>query len=1287
MAEWGALSSVLKCPTKRSIEFNEMTTKHTPFLWPGREVHRETATVDDSGVETEFRGTERFSVVRRIGGGGMGVVFEVLDRERGCAVALKVLRRLKPSAIQLFKTEFRALQDIAHPNLVSLGELFDQDGQWFFTMELVEGLDFLSFVRGHLFAEEMQPNSVVTQAGRKNEQGDSSFVAAVAEGRRTPLSEVRLRSGVRQLCQGLLALHRAHQVHRDVKPSNILVTSENRVVLLDFGLVADWRQTAEKGLFGTLSYMAPEQAEGSISPAADWYSVGVILYRALTGTLPFPGHEPDVLRAKREMTPVPPSLVVESVPADLESLCMELLRPKPEERPAGPEILRRLAGKTVAGKWSSGPEFAAPSSAPFVGRHREMEEIRGSLESSKAGVGTAVFIEGESGVGKSALVRRCLETFDDVLVLEARCYERESIRYKGVDGLVDALTRHLLELPPSEVQAIAPVRAYLLSQVFPVLGRMGAFATQPKLPLPEMDAVRLRSQTFAAFRELLWRLAERGPLVLAIDDLQWADPDSVLLLSEALKGPDAPPLLLLATLRLSSQSRAVLAALDGKILAECRRFHLEPLAPEDARKLAKALTEEDESSLAEDIAREAGGHPLFISELTHALHREGRRQRRRNLSLDEALWARMGQLPQTARAILSATAVAGEPTEQSVIAEAVGATSFADFSGAVSELRAAGFVRTSGIRPSNTIEPYHDRVREAVTAHLDASSQSSLNENLALVLEGREGTSPERLAILWREAGNGLKAAMYASTAGERAAASLAFDKAATLFRMALELSPDSSALPKLRLQLAQALVNLGRSVDAAEMYLSAAAQLPPDEALDARRRAADQLLRSGRIDEGFEVLRDVLKAVNISLPKSLPATIVSLLYRRCQLALRGMNFEVNPTVESTPQEQQRMDVCWSIAVGLSLVDYVRGAVFQTQALLLALRAGEPERVIVALAFEAIYREAEGRRSRIAGGKTLQAAEQLARTYSTPYAQAWLKMARGFGDVQRGDNARSFESLKEAARLFRTHCPGAVWELEFSEFFSVWCLKLMGRYKEMKKWVQQSLDELRVRGNLRAALQIRTTFGHLCHLADDRQDLAKAELATAIQEWNRPGFDLQHAYHYIAMAEVALYAGELVEGNTFDDLWNAYDRSMFSRSEFVDVWFSDMRARCMLAVAARRGPQWQKFLEMGKRFTERTAKGNIALGRANSAFLFAQVEALRGRRPSTIERLKEAIREYETADMALHAGAAKCRLGEYVGPDEGAGFLEDGLSQLKQQSIAAPQRMVRLLSPGFETEF
>jgi hypothetical protein len=210
---------------------------------------------DDS---EELAGISRFAVQERLGAGTFGVVYRVFDRERNSVVALKKLRHFDPARLHLFKREFRSLADHFHPNLVRLYELFGENRNWFFTMEFVPGVDFLTYVRpGNLLADWN-----------------------------------RLRDALSQLMTGVRALHTSARLHRDLKPSNVLVSADGRVVILDFGLVKEMEAhfTEPNAFAGSPAYMAPEQAVGGpITVAADWYAVGVMLYLAITGRLPFQG--------------------------------------------------------------------------------------------------------------------------------------------------------------------------------------------------------------------------------------------------------------------------------------------------------------------------------------------------------------------------------------------------------------------------------------------------------------------------------------------------------------------------------------------------------------------------------------------------------------------------------------------------------------------------------------------------------------------------------------------------------------------------------------------------------------------------------------------------------------------------------------------------------------------------------------------------------------------------------------------------------------------------------------
>ncbi len=195
---------------------------------------------------------------------------------------------------------------------------------------------------------------------------------------------------------------------------------------------------------------------------------------------------------------------------------------------------------------------------------------------------------------------------------------------------------------------------------------------------------------------------------------------------------------------------------------------------------------------------------------------------------------------------------------------------------------------------------------------------------------------------------------MYYAQAAAQAAEALAFDRAAKLYRLALELRPgDEAEARRLRMGLADALANAGRGPEAAREYLAAAAGATVAETLERRRAAAMQFLISGHLDEGLAQLECGPESGRDDPSEHAPRAIVSLILNRIKLRLRGLHFRPRDAGQISAEDLTRIDVCWTAASGLGIIDPIRGADFQARGLLLALRAGEPYRIGRALVLEA----------------------------------------------------------------------------------------------------------------------------------------------------------------------------------------------------------------------------------------------------------------------------------------------------------------------------------------------
>ncbi len=1256
--------------------------------------------------DEEFTGTERFLLIRRVGAGGMGVVYEALDRERNTRVALKTLRTVKPDAILRFKNEFRALSDIQHPNLASLGELFEERGQWFFTMELVRGVHFLDYVRRTKSEGSLDPIALTST----DDQPTANLVATSratmdsippAPSKRLPSGsdETRLRGAMAQLALGLAALHRAHKVHRDIKPSNILVTAEGRVVVLDFGLVADLIDLVpESHLVGTFSYMAPEQAGmKAIGPAADWYSVGVLLYQALTGRLPVQGNAREVLIMKQAFDPPPPSALAE-VPDDLDRLCADLLRIEPKDRPAERDILRRLNAVDPP----SLPDFHGHGPY-FVGRRSEIEELNQAFATGRREHGVTVLIHGESGVGKSAIVRRfasrAVKADRMTVVLSGRCYERESVPYKAVDGVIDSLSRYLTSIPRADVATLLPRQRGLLGQVFPVLRKVDAIAEAPLPIVGSLDPQVLRARLFYALRDLLIRLADNGPLVLAIDDLQWADADSLALLADIMRPPGEPKLLLIATMRAALTTELLrleadptdatvqgVEQVEALFTGDVRLLRVGSLPREDARTLVDALLRDAGASAqilsAGALAEEAGGHPLFIDELVRQRILLGDGQG--PLRLDEALRTRIDRLDEGPRRLLELIAVAGAPLVQETAAIAAG-IELNELVREAALLRAQNLVRTGGVRRTDAVEPYHDRVREAVLLGLEPTSQRAFHGRLARALEAAEHADAEALAVHWRGAGEPERAATYALSAAESAAQSFAFDRAARLYQLALELRPIVGAAgSQLRELLADALANAGRGARAADAYLAAATLHPPAAALELRRKAASQLLRSGHIDEAMAALRTVLTAIGMDLPESSKRALASLLFRRTQVRLRGLAFKERPEHEIAAEDLIRIDTCWAVSTGLGLVDNILGSYFQSRGLLLALDAGEPHRIARALAMEASYSSASGGATATRTAELLRTTQALACRLDDPYLLAWASGAEGISAALEGRWKVGHSAAERAEIIFQERCRGAAWEIASMRWISLWSLAYLGDFGELSRRIPERLREARERGDLYASMCHSIGLANLFWLAADDPNQARERNREALRAWSQRKFHVEHWWAMLSERQIDLYNGHgEAAWNGVEEQWPALSGSLLLMVQLTKLEAWQLRARAALLLATQRPEQRRSLLKSALADAAKIQKEEMPWSNPLAALLRAGAAMIEGDAARARTLLEAAIAGLDGANMSLYAAAARYRRGYLLGGDEGRMLAVEADQWLAKQGVVNRPRMVGMLAPGF----
>jgi hypothetical protein len=1207
----------------------------------------------------------RYEVQGVLGTGGMGVVREAVDREQGGRVAVKSLRAASPERLLRFKNEFRVARDLHHPNLVRLGELFEERGEWFFTMELIRGVELLAYVRDEpAAAPSLSPFDSQTSEHTMDERARRPPGAAPAPARTCDVG--KLRAVVAQVARGLVALHRAGLVHRDVKPSNVLVEASGRAVLVDFGIAIEHADAPlEPGhVIGTVSFMAPEQISGgAVGPAADWYAVGALLFVALAGRPPFTGGADEVMAAKTRHDGPAPSTVRGGIPHDLDRLCERLLSLDPALRPGGDEVLRALGVE---------PEPSAPGVAPFVGREALLADLDARFAASQRTT-VVVTLEGDSGIGKTALATQAIARWrGGAVVLRGRCHEREAIPYNAIDGVIDDLGRELARLDEAERARVGGAELAELARLFPTL------ATGSELAPMVRDPIAARRHGFAALRAVLRRLALRRPLVIAIDDVQWADVDSLAAL-EVLVAPPAPPALLLIATARSTEARPwrAPAAFAGAV-----RHPLDGLGAAAVEAMAAAFGRRDID--LERLCHETAGNPMLLEQWLSLPGGDGAPP---PAAFDAVVAARSARLSPAAAAVLDTVVVAGRAVAQAAVAAAseVGPDGF---DAAVAELAAARFARRDGTRPTDSIEVFHDRIREHVYKALAPARGRALHGRLADALIAAGG-APDAIATQLSLAGQHARAAVHARAAAEAAERALAFERAAALYRMALDGAP-AEELGALRVRLAGALASAGRPEEAGTAFLAAAASAAtPAEQLELRRRGAEQLLAGGYLDRGLEEARAILAETGGGrLPRGTAGALFALIWHRARLAVSRLRWRRRAEAEVPQEVLTRLDIHWSMSIGLALTDSLRGAVFALRLPILCLPHGEELRIARAMCSAAAAHAGMGLRR--PAQRLLAAASRAAEAHGSPLARFYAGLGEMIYTFLADNDWRATQARCERlGALWREAGRGRGWEVDTVEQFASFSDLWLGRFRAVEERVGGMVRLAADAGNRYQEVGLRAYFASLQTLLGE-PDACEREVGVALARWSGDRPDGNQAYWGLrSRTYAAMYRGDTtVAPRTLDPAWARLRGSLLLRvpSVAAEAHAALGAYEVTLAVLARDPGARRARLAAARRVAKKLGRSQLSGAKMAFEVLTAGIEHVAGNDDAALRHLRAAAVAFEASGMEALLAAARLRIGAILGGSKGDQLRADALAWFARERIPAPERTAALLTPGWHPD-
>lgn len=1278
----------------------------------------------------DFLGTNRFLIQNLIGSGTFGVVYQVYDQINNSVVALKKLRKVlyeqNSEALYRFKQEFRALAEVNHPNLVDLYELISDGNQWFFTMELIDGVSFIDYVYGKNKHSNLSNNSsqqtildaATTTINKSTVSKNIPKIHQVSSTNTTnsprkiaitPGVIDRLREALKQLAAGIHALHKIGKLHRDLKPSNVLVTDSGRVVILDFGLVIEQTlENLEIDLVGTPTHMSPEQAAGlPITTASDWYSFGVILYQALTGQLPFSGKLFEILNKKQFLDPVSPNQIVESLPTDLADLCLALLQRDPQNRPTGLEIIESFKDKNS----STLTKRFSPATNVFVGRNSHISSLTAAFNHSKSAGPAIAYVYGISGMGKTSLARYFLAQTkslnSNVLILSGRCYEQESMPYKVFDSLIDSLAQYLKFLSESLLLELLPDDFLALTRLFPVLKSIPTIRQEYKKVLKIPDTQELRRRAFTALRQLLINLSQKYSVVLFIDDLQWGDGDSIALVQEVFRPPDPPSILLIATYRSEEKHNVflkALLALPKESTVNSWHIEVDKLSEEESRELALKLLGENEEILsvfADLIAEESAGIPFFIVELvqhipigsankrvtkTGELISSGKlRLTKENTeavkSLEAVIHERILHLPTSAQHLLEVIAIAGRPILRQLAKQVAGLQQ--EELSAISLLRSQHLIRFRE-NFNDELEIYHDRIREAIIRYLTTSEKQLYHHKLALALEAFTSIDPEILVVHFLQSSDLEKTAKYALIAGDKARQALAFEQAAHFYQICINLYNKDTAvesLKTLQVKLATVLSCVGRGAEAAQVFLLASEEAEVEEWLDLQRRAAEQFLVSGLITEGLSLFNTILNALGMQLPTTPQEAFSSMLATRTEISTRGFNFSKRAESELSTEEKLSIDACWSIVIGLTFIDTIRAAEFQARHLLLALESGEIYRISRALAMEVGHRAAGGKAVLNNVFEIVEYLDKLLTKSPNIHTLGLYKLVIGSISYFNGKWKETCQFMREAEKIFREQCANVPWEIDATKLYLLRALYYLGEIKEIAYQLPSLLKEVQERSNLWVVALIYSRF-YIVPLADDLPNIAEKQVKEAINNWSQESFYMQHYWSLFANIEIALYNQQAVKAwEMVDKSWSKLTESLLLRVEVFLLETFYLHARCALAIALE-SDEKDKFFVLAKQDAQEIENRQVAWAMPLAQLIYAMISVQTADKATAILQLEQAETKLIAVDMYLYAYCACYRRGQLMGDNKGENLKQKASEWLNNQTIKNVASIADMLIPG-----
>lgn len=758
----------------------------------------------------------RYSILKKLGEGGKGVVYKARDTALNRVVAIKLLKSTGESeeAYSRFMREAQAVAKLNHPNIVSIYDIGKEDDKQFFVLEFVDG-------------ESLREIMETYPEGKCDIQ-------------------TVLRTGV-DICSALHYAHSQGVLHRDVKPENILITEEGTAKLMDFGLAKMFgtRSITQEGMIvGTVAYVAPEIALGKGADArSDLYSFGAVLYESVAGKPPFSGEDPvKIIFSHIHDRPASPNRLNPKIPQALADCIMKLLEKEPGRRyQSSADLLNAL--REIAEGFLR--EVLVPSHKPsivvpiprtsagkeiqLIDRVEEMALLREAVDKAVRSEGGVIILHGEAGIGKTRLAKElgAYARLRGVQVLRGRC--PALFRMDGVPPYIlwnEVIKDYLQICTPEQLYKVIGFYPAEVCKLAPeVRQKLGAFPQS--LPIgPEHERDRL----FEAVSQFVTNISKEAPLLVVLDDLQWTDQSSLLLLHYLARGTEGKHLVLLGTYRETDIDQGhplspVLTELNRERLLQS--VPLKRMSFDEISEMIKQILGQDDlpKEFCRLVYEKTRGNPFFVEEVVKSLkeeeviYREENKWKIKEISKIEfpetvknVLKARISRLDEECQNALTMASFVGNDFTLDALCGVTGVEEDKLLE-TMEKILKSGLVKEKVIRGEDTYSFADVMIRDVIHEEVSHLRHKKLHGTVGHALEKVYAQKIDEhfseLALHFLESGEKDKALDYFQKAGEKAQKVYAHDEAFSYFQHALELLDEKEDTVETRIKMIEKLGDL----------------------------------------------------------------------------------------------------------------------------------------------------------------------------------------------------------------------------------------------------------------------------------------------------------------------------------------------------------------------------------------------------------------------------------------------------------------------------------------------